>query len=94
MSSSSHEPLHNLPDLELPPCDTARNLLQIFIAAVRHMNELHEQQVKAALAGDDEFGRFDVLIHEANEVRQNAKYAYIHHLEEHGCMPYLTDFVE
>jgi hypothetical protein len=29
--------------------------------------------------------RFDPLIHMANERKHEAKYAYLHHLETHGC---------
>jgi hypothetical protein len=86
--------VHDIPELESPPCTTARTLLHTFIAAVRHMNELGEQQVKAALAGDDDFERFDALIHAADEHRRNAKYAYIQHVEEHACLPYLADLIE
>ena len=36
---------------------------------------------------DSEAGRFDLLIHEANERKLNAKYAYLNHLKTHGCLP-------
>jgi hypothetical protein len=46
---------------------------------------LHEDQFRAVLAGDEDSGRFDDLIHMANERKREAKYAYLHHLEIHGC---------
>lgn len=46
---------------------------------------LHEQQFLAIVSGDSECHRFDLLIHMANEKKQRAKYAYLHHVETHGC---------
>jgi hypothetical protein len=46
---------------------------------------LHEQQFLAIAEGDSECNRFDILIHMANEKKQQAKYAYLHHVETHGC---------
>jgi len=70
-----------------PPgyCDTARLLLEAFGEAVQHVVSLHEHQFHAILDGDANAGRFDVLIHEANEKKQNSKYAYLNHLHRHGC---------
>ncbi len=68
-------------------CGTADRLLQAFVAAVRVMNELSEQQAIAALSGDLEYQRLDLLLFEAAEFRQNVKFALIQHLEEHGCRP-------
>jgi hypothetical protein len=90
----ANEPVHDVPEPELPRCVTARKLLHAFMTAVRHMNDLAEQQVKAALAGDQDFERFDLLIHEADELRRSAKYDYIEHVEVHGCLPYLNDPIE
>lgn len=47
--------------------------------------KLHEQQFARVLAGDTEANRFDLLIHEANERKQQAKYTYMAHLDIHGC---------
>jgi tRNA splicing endonuclease len=46
---------------------------------------LLEDQFQAVLQGDEDSGRFDDLIHMANERKREAKYAYLHHLETHGC---------
>ena len=46
---------------------------------------LHAQQFDALMTGDLDSTRFDDLIHIANERKHEAKYAYIHHLESHGC---------
>ena len=49
------------------------------------MIALHEQQFQAVLQGDEDSGRFDDLIHMANEMKREAKYSYLHHLEVHEC---------
>jgi hypothetical protein len=66
-------------------CDIARQLLQAFGETVQAVVALHEQQFHAIVDGDPDAGRLDVLIHEANERKQNAKYAYLSHLHHHGC---------
>ncbi len=66
-------------------CEEARRLLDLFGAAVQELVKLHEEQFQAVVAGDQNANRFDILIHDANEKKQNAKYVYMRHLEEHGC---------
>jgi hypothetical protein len=66
-------------------CEEARSLLDEFAEAVRDLVQLHELQFQAIVEGDPDCGRFDVLIHMANEKKMDAKYSYIRHLEEHGC---------
>lgn len=66
-------------------CDVRHRLLKEFTEAVQDLGLLHDQQVAAVLNGDQEFGRFDILIHLAAERKRQAKYAYISHVETHGC---------
>ena len=66
-------------------CEEHHRLLDKFGAAVRELLDLHEQQWLAIVDGDDDCYRFDVLIHMANEKKQQAKYAYLRHVETHGC---------
>ena len=66
-------------------CETAKLLLDDFGRAVQKVLALHEQQFLAIVEGDTTAGRFDLLIHEALEQKQNAKYAYLSHLDLHGC---------
>jgi hypothetical protein len=70
-----------------PPafCETAKRLLDDFGTAVQAVLVLHEQQFRTIVEGDSNAGRFDLLIHEALENKQNAKYAYLNHLDVHGC---------
>jgi hypothetical protein len=69
----------------LTVCAEQRRLLDMFGEAVQELMLLHEQQFLAIVAGDLESHRFDLLIHMANEKKQQAKYAYLHHVETHGC---------
>lgn len=69
----------------LPYCDIARQLLEAFGNAVQELMKLHEEQFRCILAGDVDATRFDLLIHEANERKQQAKYTYMAHLDIHGC---------
>lgn len=66
-------------------CETAKQLLHHFGQAIQVVLRLHEQQFSAIVEGDPDAARFDILIHEATENKQNAKYAYLHHLDAHGC---------
>jgi hypothetical protein len=66
-------------------CDEHRSLLDEFGAAVHELLALYEVQFAAIVQGDTDSGRFDVLIHMANEKKQSAKYAYMRHVESHGC---------
>jgi len=66
-------------------CHAAKELLEAFGETVHVLVQLHEQQFQSIIAGDLDSTRFDDLIHMANERKHQAKYAYLHHLETHGC---------
>jgi hypothetical protein len=70
-------------------CQEHDTLLDAFGAAVQEVLILHEHQFLAIVDGDNECNRFDLLIHMANEKKQAAKYAYIRHVESHGCSRHL-----
>ena len=67
-------------------CEEHNRLLDEFGRAVQRLLELHQQQYRAIVDGDSECQRFDLLIHLANEEKQSAKYAYLRHVESHGCL--------
>jgi hypothetical protein len=90
--SSLRQPSEQVPEITSLTCPSARALLQTFIAAVRHANELSEQQILAAITGDGDLHRFEMLISQAGELRQEAKYAFMRHTEEHRCVPSDIDF--
>jgi len=66
-------------------CSTARQLLDAFGEAVHRVVVLHDQQFLAIVGGDSDANRFDILIHDALECKQSTKYAYLNHLDTHGC---------
>jgi CheY-like chemotaxis protein len=66
-------------------CQEHNRLLDDFGVAIRELLKLHEEQYQAIIEGDSESERFDLLIHVANERKQLAKYAYLRHVEAHGC---------
>ena len=74
-------PSHN----SLIYCEESRRLLDAFGDNVHQLLLLHEQQFVAITSGDPDCDRFDLLIHLANEGKQQAKYLYLQHLENHGC---------
>lgn len=69
-------------------CEEAKHLLNGFGEAVQDLVRLHEEQFQSILGGELDSTRFDDLIHMANERKQEAKYAYLNHLETHGCSTY------
>jgi hypothetical protein len=76
---------HTEPEVGKSGCKEHHRLLDNFGAAVRELLDIHEQQYQAIVEGDNDCSRFDVLIHMANEKKQQAKYAYLRHVEAHGC---------
>jgi len=66
-------------------CKEGLRLLDAFGVAIRELLLLHEQQFMAVLEGDLDSSRFDLLIHMASEKKQEAKYAYLLHMDTHGC---------
>ena len=69
-------------------CQEAKELLDGFGETVQVLIRLHEEQFQSVVSGDLDSTRFDNLIHLANERKHEAKYAYLHHLETHGCSTY------
>jgi hypothetical protein len=59
--------------------------MEEFLAAATDLVIAHNEQVKALIDDDSDFSRFDLLIHVAGERKRRAKYAYMTHLERHGC---------
>jgi hypothetical protein len=66
-------------------CAENQRLLDEFGQIVQELMMLNEQQFGAIVKGDPDSSRFDILIHMATEKKQQAKYAYLAHVESHGC---------
>lgn len=73
------------PGAGISTCQEHYRLMQDFAAAVKDLLDIHQQQFRAIVEADPECNRFDLLIHMANEKKQQAKYAYLRHVESHGC---------
>lgn len=66
-------------------CEEKNRLLGEYVRAMRQIVALHNQQTRAVIDDDDDFPRFDVLIHMANEEKDQAKYALLSHIDAHRC---------
>jgi hypothetical protein len=66
-------------------CVAQNRFLSEFLSAIHDLVRMQEQQTRAVIDGDPDFARFDVLLHLANERKDNAKYAWIAHVESHHC---------
>jgi len=66
-------------------CDEKLRLMEDFLAAATDLVTAHNEQVRALIEDDPDFNRFDLVIHMATERKRRAKYAYLAHLEQHGC---------
>ena len=69
---------------EILLCLEKQRLLEAFTDAVHEIMLLQQQQV-SDIVNDEDFSRFDALLHVANERKYHAKYAYLQHVDEHGC---------
>jgi hypothetical protein len=66
-------------------CEECRRLLDAFADAVHAVAVLSQKHLAAVMDGESDPQRFDLLIRDANETKQHAKYAYVHHQESHDC---------
>jgi len=66
-------------------CKEKHRLVDELLQAIRELNALHAAQTDALIAGDSDFSRFDVLIELARQKKDNAKYAWMAHVEAHHC---------
>jgi hypothetical protein len=71
------------PDLGF--CEEKHRLLDNLLAAIRALTDIQEEQTRAVISGDSEFSRFEELLHMAQMRKDNAKYAWIAHVEMHRC---------
>ena len=72
-----------LPDV--PFCAERQRLREAFCEAQEQLTMIQDQHVATVVSGDDDFAGFDVLIQIAQEKENQAKAAYICHVEQHGC---------
>jgi hypothetical protein len=70
---------------EIGFCLEKYRLLSEFVTAIRELNALLTEQTQAVIDGDPEFSRLDLLLHLAQEKKDQAKYRWITHVESHHC---------
>lgn len=82
---SSEEQVGSTGDKQSGRCEEAVRLREALLAAIRDLNGLNTQQMQSLIDEDPDFSRFDLLVHMANEKKDQAKYALLQHLETHRC---------
>ena len=83
VSSQECPPRTNIPEIGF--CEEKLRLLDEFLEAIRELNGIQSQQTRAVIDGDDDFARFDVLLHLAQDRKERAKYTWMAHVHEHRC---------
>ena len=80
------EPLSSgISGVEAGVCAEKRRLMGAFLDAIHSLATVQNAQMDAVLKGDSNFCDFEDLIYEAREKKDLAKYAYLSHVQEHGC---------
>jgi hypothetical protein len=74
-----------MPIPEIAFCEEKNRLLGEFLRAIHALNDLLKQQMECVTGGDADFTRLDGLLHVAQEKKENAKYAWMAHVEAHHC---------
>ena len=69
---------------EVQFCPVRQQLLDAFWEAMQQLTLLQDQQVAVVIGGGD-FTGFDLLIHMAQKIKNEAKKAYVLHTEKHCC---------
>jgi hypothetical protein len=83
--SAMSERTRRVPIPEIGFCEEKNRLQGDFLRAIHELNAILAEQTGAVIQGDPDFSRFDLLIHMAQEKKDRAKYAWIAHVESHGC---------
>ena len=77
-----------VPRIRLPEigfCMEKNRLLGDFLNAIRELTSLLSQQTRAVIKGEADFSHLDMLLHLAQEKKEQAKYRWIAHVETHHC---------
>jgi hypothetical protein len=85
MGDNSAETLSRLPLPKVAFCGKRQRLLDAFWDAMQQLTMLRDQVVAAIISGYDDFARFDLLIGIAQQKKNQAKDAFMCHVEKHGC---------
>jgi hypothetical protein len=78
------EPPHvRIPEIGF--CKEKNRLLSEFVRAIHELTTLLSEQTQAVINGEPDFSRLDLLLHLAQEKKEQAKYLWIAHVEAHHC---------
>jgi len=70
---------------KLAYCRERTRLIDELLAAIRAITVLLDEQTQALIDDDPDYMRFDILLHYAQVQKEEAKYAWLSHIESHGC---------
>ncbi len=83
MASMDQKSAVELPGIAF--CEEKFRLLDEVAAAIRELAGFQSLQLEAVIEGAPDFGRFDHVIQAAIDRKREAKYAFLRHVETHGC---------
>jgi hypothetical protein len=70
---------------EIAFCEEKQRLTDLLLEAIHELTSLHSRQTQTVIESNRDFPRFDVLLQLAQQKKDNAKYAWIEHVESHRC---------
>jgi len=80
LSGRKPEPI---PDIAF--CAEKQELLRRFVNSVQEIGRLQQIQMESLMRGEPEFDQLEVLLHEAGQRKDAAKYALLAHIDSHHC---------
>ena len=83
--SNSRNELHAAEVPSIGFCSQKNDLLRGFMEAIREVTAAQNAQLIAVINGDQDFCEYEDLIYAAREKKDLVKYAYLAHVQEHGC---------
>jgi hypothetical protein len=72
LRASPQERRSHVPEIGF--CEEKQRLTNRLLEAIHELTSLHSQQAQAVIDSDQDFPRFDMLLHLAPEKKDNAKY--------------------
>jgi hypothetical protein len=85
MAGSAHNRSERADAPKLWFCREKQRLTDQLLEAIHELTVLHDHQAQSVIDSDLDFPSFDILLHLAQEKKNDAKYAWIEHVELHRC---------
>ena len=73
------------PILQPSICAVKKRLMDLYIEAIRTITQLQGAQADSIIGGQLGLERVSIILEAAREKRDQAKLAYMLHIEKHGC---------